>query len=67
MRVVKVDGVNARLCCALVAFFYPRDPGRGLSPEEKLLMAIFGEKTVHPAAEKFIDPIVNDPDFEGDY
>ena len=67
LRVVKIDGVNALLCCAMVAFFYPRDPGRGLSPEEKLLMAIFGEKTVHPSAEKYIDPVINDPDYEPDF
>jgi hypothetical protein len=67
LRVVKVDGVNALLCCAMVAFFYPRDPGKGMSPEEKLLMAIFGEKTVHPGAEKYIDPIINDPDYEPDF
>jgi len=66
LRVVKVDGVNALLCCAMVAFFYPRNPGKGMSPEEKLLLAIFGEKPVHPAAEKYIDPIINDPDYEGE-
>jgi hypothetical protein len=67
LRVVKVDGVNALLCCSFVAFFYPRDPGKGMSPEEKLLLAIFGEKSVHPAAEKYIDPVINDPDYEPDY
>lgn len=67
LRIVKIDGVNALLCCVMVAFFYPRDPGRGMSPEEKLLMAIFGEKAVHPSAEKYIDPIINDPDYEPDY
>jgi hypothetical protein len=67
LRIVKVDGEYALLCCALVAWFYPRDPGRGLSPEEKLLRAIFGEKSVHPAAEKYIDPIIHEPDFEDDY
>lgn len=64
LRVVKVDGVNALLCCCMVAFFYPRDPGRGLSPEEKLLIAIFGEQTIHPAAEKYIDPEILKPDFD---
>ena len=67
LRVVKVDGVNALLCCAMVAFFYPRDPGKGLSPEERLLIAIFGEKSVHPGAEKYIDPVINDPDYEPDF
>jgi hypothetical protein len=67
LRVVKVDGVSALLCCAMVAFFYPRDPGKGMSPEEKLLLAIFGEKSVHPAAEQYIDPIINDPDYDPDY
>lgn len=66
LRVVTIDGVKALLCCTKVAFFYPRDPGRGMSPEEKLLLAIFGEKSVHPGAEKYIDPIIYDPDFEGD-
>lgn len=66
LRVVKVDGVNALLCCSLVAFFYPRNPGKGMSPEEKLLLAIFGEKSIHPIAEKYIDPVIYDPDFEGD-
>jgi hypothetical protein len=66
LRVVKVDGVNALLCCVMVAFFYPRDPGRGMPPEEKLLLAIFGEQAVHPGAEKYIDPEILDPDYEGD-
>lgn len=46
LRVVKVDGVNALLCCTMIAFFYPGDPHRGLSPEEKLLRTIFDEE--HP-------------------
>lgn len=62
LRLVKIDGVNALLCCSMVAFFYPKDPSKGLSPEEKLLLAIFGEKPVHPAAEKYVDPSINDPD-----
>ena len=66
LRVVKVDGVNALLCCSFVAFFYPRDPGKGMSPEERLLLAIFGEKSAHPAAEKYIDPEILDPDYEDD-
>src|ERR1700676_4217828 len=66
LRVVKIDGVNALLCCTMAAFFYPRDPSRGLAPEEKLLLAILGEKSVHPAAEKYIDPEILDPDYEGD-
>jgi len=64
LRVVKVDGVNALLCCTLSTFFYPRDPGKGLTPEEKLLIAIFGEMAVHPAAEKYIDQKIFDPDFD---
>lgn len=67
LRVVKVDGVNALLCCTFVAFFYPRDPSKGMSPEERLLMAIFGEKAVHPGAEKYIDPIIHEPDYEPDF
>jgi hypothetical protein len=66
LRVVKIDGVNALLCCTMVAFFYPRDPGRGMSPEEKLLLAIFGGKVVHDAAVKYIDTEILDPDYEGD-
>lgn len=64
LRVVKVDGVNALLCCCMVAFFYPRDPTKGMTPEEKLLVAIFGEKAVHPPAEKYIDPAILEPDYE---
>ena len=67
LRVVKVDGVNALLCCTMVAFFYPRDPSRGMSPEERLLLAIFGEKSVHPGAEQYIDPAIHDPDYEEEY
>jgi hypothetical protein len=67
LRVVQIDGVNALLCCALIAFFYPRDPGRGQSPEERLLMAIFGEKIGHAAAEKYIDPVIYNPDYEPDF
>lgn len=67
LRVVKVDGVNALLCCCMVAFFYPRDPGKGQSPEERLLMAIFGEKSVHPAAEQYIDPEILEPDYDPDF
>jgi hypothetical protein len=54
LRIVKVDGVNALLCCALTAFFYPQDPGKGISPEEKLLRAIFGDPMIHGAAVKYI-------------
>src|SRR5579863_4869723 len=66
LRVVQVDGINALLCCAMVAYFYPRDPGKGMSPEEKLLLAIFGETSIHPAAEQYIDPIILDPDYDPD-
>ena len=54
LRVVKIDGVNALLCCAMVAFFYPQDPSKGLTPEERLLRAIFGETMIHGAAEPYI-------------
>jgi hypothetical protein len=54
LRVLKVDGVPALLCCAMAAFFYPADPSKGITPEEKLLRAIFGDSTIHPAAEKYI-------------
>jgi hypothetical protein len=47
LRVVQVDGRSALLCCQLVSFFYPTEPNRGMSPEEKLLRAIFGEKATH--------------------
>jgi hypothetical protein len=67
LRVVKIDGVYALLCCAMTAFFYPRNPGKGMSPEEKLLLAIFGEPSIHPAAEKYIDPIIFKPDYEEEY
>lgn len=45
LNVVQVDGEPCLLCCQLVNFFYPEgSPGtEGLSPEEKLLRAIFGE------------------------
>jgi hypothetical protein len=67
LRVVMIDGVNALLCCTMIAFFYPRDPGRGMSPEEKLLVAIFGEKWVHEAAEPYINPAIYDPDYDPDF
>jgi hypothetical protein len=47
LRIVKIDNESALLCCAKIAFFYPEDPNIGLSPEEKLLRAIFGEKAQH--------------------
>jgi hypothetical protein len=47
MLPIKIDNGLAVLCCAFRAFFYPDDPGIGLTPEEKLLRAIFGESTVH--------------------
>lgn len=47
LRIVNIDGRPALLCCSLVKFFYPDEPGRGLSPEEKLLRAIFGENPHH--------------------
>jgi hypothetical protein len=43
MAVVQVDGEPTLLCCMLRAFFYPGNPNQKLSPEEKLLRAIFGE------------------------
>ena len=49
---IKIDGKWARVCCALRRFFYPADPGIGLSPEEKLLRAIFGEATVHDTPQE---------------
>jgi hypothetical protein len=64
LRIVRIDGVNALLCCSMTAFFYPKDPSKGLSPEEILLNAIFGEPSVHPAAEKYIDPEILKPDNE---
>jgi hypothetical protein len=44
LDVVQVDGEPALLCCQLYAFFYPQKALKYLSPEEKLLRAIFGEK-----------------------
>ena len=49
---IKIDGRMALVCCALRSFFYPENPGIGLTPEEKLLRAIFGEKTVHDPDEE---------------
>jgi hypothetical protein len=43
LAVVMIDGEPALLCCMMRAFFYPEDKTIGLSPEEKLLRAIFGE------------------------
>lgn len=60
LRIVVIDGVKALVCCAMVAFHYPRDPGKGLAPEEKLLIAIFGEQVVHDCAVKYIDPSILD-------
>jgi hypothetical protein len=45
--VVKIDNEPALLCCQMKAFFYPGNPTLGLSPEEKLLRAIFGEGETH--------------------
>lgn len=52
LRVVQIDGRQALLCCALIVFFYPESPGTGLSPEEKLLRAIFGEGWHHGTADE---------------
>jgi hypothetical protein len=58
---IKIDGKWARVCCAFRRFFYPEDPGIGLTPEEKLLRAIFGEKTVHdPNDDERYDPPKSD-------
>lgn len=46
LDVVIVDGEPALLCCALRRFFYPDGydlKNSKLSPEEKLLRAIFGD------------------------
>jgi len=45
--VVQINGEPALLCCMMKAFFYPDDKTIGLSPEEKLLRAIFGEGETH--------------------
>jgi hypothetical protein len=52
LAVVTIDNEPALLCCQMKSFFYPDDPQRGLSPEEKLLRAIFGEGDVHVAAKE---------------
>lgn len=52
LRVVTIDNELALLCCAKIAFFYPEDLNIGLSPEEKLLRAIFGEKATHVQEEQ---------------
>jgi hypothetical protein len=52
LRVVLIDGKLALLCCTKIAFFYPDDPNIALSPEEKLLRAIFGEKATHEQSEE---------------
>lgn len=43
MDVVQVDGEPALLCCSFRKFFYPNGIDSKLSPEERLLRAIFGE------------------------
>jgi hypothetical protein len=43
LDVVKIDGEPALLCCLLRMFFYPAGADSKLSPEERLLRAIFGE------------------------
>lgn len=43
LEIIIIDGEVCLVCCQLKAFFYPPDPNRKLSPEEKLLRAIFGE------------------------
>ncbi len=50
--VVKIDNEPALLCCQMKAFFYPEDKQIGLSPEGKLLRAIFGEGDTHEQAEQ---------------
>lgn len=52
LRVVKINNQPALLCCTMISFFYPEDPNTGLSPEEKLLRAIFGEKATHEQPEE---------------
>lgn len=49
LDVVQVNGEPALLCCDLIAFFYPDGADSKLSPEEKLLRAIFGEPCAHRA------------------
>jgi hypothetical protein len=43
MDVVQIDGDPALLCCLLRNYFYPAGAPSKLSPEERLLRAIFGE------------------------
>jgi hypothetical protein len=43
LDVVQVNGEPALLCCKLRMFFYPEGADSKLSPEERLLRAIFGE------------------------
>jgi len=50
--VVRIDNEPALLCCQMKSFFYPEDTRIGLSPEEKLLRAIFGEGDVHERPEQ---------------
>ena len=41
LEIVRIDGELALLCCALRRFFYPEGHDTRLSPEERLLRAIF--------------------------
>lgn len=43
LEIARVDGENALLCHNLWMFFYPEGIESKLSPEEKLLRAIFRE------------------------
>lgn len=45
LEVCIVDGQPVLLCCTLHVFFYPlKEDGSKITPEEKLLRAIFGER-----------------------
>jgi hypothetical protein len=57
LDVVVVDGIPALLCCELRKWFYPDGSDSKLSPEEKLLRAIFGESH---GGEDNIDKLVKE-------
>lgn len=52
LDIVMVDGEYALLCCKMRTYFYPdgyphESNWNNLTPEERLLRAIFGEKVNH--------------------
>jgi hypothetical protein len=52
LDVVQINGDPALLCCNLIDFFYPDGADTYLTPEERLLRAIFGSPHHGPDAQE---------------